>query len=432
MGEKIGVLDFGSGTVKALIAEIEDDFVNILGFGEEKAKGIERGVAVKISAARKAIKNAIKLAESSAGESVSSYYVLVSHPQIKSSNEKTALEISSTPVDIEEYHLEKLKEEIKKSAQESGYEIIHVIPRYFILDGDKYYEPLGLVASKIEAEYHIVKLPTIAYRNVEKSINALRYKVNRILFPAYSASLAVLDEDDLESNILLLDLGHTTTGYLLYKEGSPYISGVIDRGGKNITEDLAQVFFIPLSEAERIKIENGYALAELVPEDEEVAVQDKEGNTISVKSRDIAYIVEDNLRNIVSDVLEALYKKGVDIENEIDEIVLVGGGAQTKGIKELFEELLPYKVRIGKPRDIATFHEKILSPSYAPLLGAVELIRLNREYEEKENPFILPKEEDKEIFPEELGFVAPKEAEKEPKGLFGKIVAFFKNIFSED
>ena len=430
MGEKVGVIDIGSATVKVLIAEVDEDFVNILGFGEEKAKGIDKGVIVKISAARKAIKSAVKLAESAAGESLNSYYLMVSHPQLKAENTKVSLEISQTPVDIEPYHIEKLKEEVKKIAQEEGYEIIHVIPRYFILDGDKYYEPVGLIASKIEAEYHVIKLPLIASRNIEKTVNSLQYKANRLFFPAYTASHSVLDEEDLENNILLLDLGHTTTGYVFFQEGSPLISGVIPKGGKGITEDLAAAFYIPLSEAERLKVENGYALASLVPEEEEIAVQDKEGNTITVKARDVAFVIEENLRGIVSDILETLYSKGVDIERDIDEVVLVGGGSQLKGIKEFFEELLPFRVRIGKPKDITVFNEKILSGAYAPVLGAVEFLKKTGKITPVEtNPFSLPPEGKEELPPEADGF---SEAEEKKRGFFGKIVAFFKNIFSEE
>jgi len=430
MGEKVGVIDIGSGTVKVLIAEVDEDFVNILGFGEEKAKGIEKGVVVKVSAARRAIKNAIKLAESAAGEGLGSYYLMISHPQIKAENDKVSLEISQTPVDIETYHIERLKEEVKKIAQEEGFEIIHVIPRYFVLDGDKYYEPVGLIASKIEAEYHVIKLPLIASRNIEKTVNSLQYKANRIFFPAYTASHSVLDEEDLENNILLVDLGCTTTGYVFFKEGSPFFSGVIPKGGRNITEDLAAAFYIPISEAERLKVENGYALASLVPEEEEIAVQDKEGNTITVKAKDVAYVVEENLRSTVSDILEALYSKGVDIERDIDEVVLVGGGSQLKGIKEFFEELLPFRVRIGKPKDITVFNERILSGAYAPVLGAVEFLRKTGKLSLAENnPFALPPEEKEELPPEADGF---SEEREKKKGFFGKIVAFFKNIFSED
>ena len=432
----LGVVDIGSHKIKVALFSIDESGTpEILSIGEEVSKGIEKGSILKPSSAKKLIRKAIKIAEEGAGTEAESYYILISHPSLKSSNEKAFLDFKGELVEIDREHLDELRRQVEETAKEPTFKIIHIIPRYYILDGEKHYEPEDLVASRIEAEYHVVKLPLATAKNTERLLTSLKLLVNGNLFGAYTASLAVLDEEDLESNILLVDLGHTTTSYVFFKDGAPLYSGVVDIGGKDITEEIAKFFRISLAEAERIKHDYVTALRELVSEEEEIVARDKEGNEVSVKLSDLAAITEQVLSEIFGYILEELYRKGVKLEEEIEEIVLVGGGAHLKGIKD-FVKSLGFPVRLGIPKNISSIHDKAMDPQFAPLVGVAAYLSQQDEIpSESDLPFGSAlgdffKEKDAGV---DLGdLLETEEVEKKPKGFFGRIAAFFKNIFSGD
>ncbi len=424
----VGVIDIGSYSAKVVIASVEEEgFPEVLGIGEEKIKGIERGNVVKASTARRFIKKALKLAEETAGEIPEKLYIIFSHPAIKGENEKVSTDFGGELVDISEEHLEDLKKKVLEQTEEKGFKVIHVIPRYFLLDGEKYYEPLDMTASKIEAEYHVVKIPKVPSRNMEKLITSLKYIPADKFFGAYAASKAVFDEEELEKPTVLIDLGHTTTSYVYFEEGSPKFSGVLDIGGRDITEEISRTFKIPLHEAERLKHDYAVASRELVETDEEILAKDKEGNDVTVKLSELAAIAERYTEEVFGRVFEELYKKGVTLE-EIEEVVLIGGGAYLGGIKE-FLKGLGFTARIGIPQNISSLMDKAMEPKYAALLGALQLVGNDSETEGFFEEFLPPKESAVNI--PELEGLTEKRSEKK-KGILSRFFGFFKNIFSED
>ena len=429
----VGIVDIGSSTIKVLIANLENNDFEVLAFNEEKSKGIEFGNVIRASLARKVLKDAIKTAESMAGIEPEGYYIAVSNPNLKSFNEKVEMQIAENPEEITEEHLKQLKNELLTKAQNQGYEIIHTIPRYFILDGEKYIEPLDLIASKIEAEYHVIEIPETVKRNLEKILTQIGFKPLGVVFSSLVAKEVILDEEEEENNILLLDLGGSTTGYVFLKEGTPYVSGVIRKGGKALTETIMANYLLPFSEAERIKVE--YGLLPLISGDvpEEITVKSKEGKEVSVNTKFVAELLEKQIEEILASVLEELYKRNVNIDYEIQEIVLVGGGALLPGLKEMLNYSLNLPVRVGLP-GLFTENEKLNSPLYVPLLGGAKYISQIWDIREP-SLFHLDVGKEEPTIESDLGVEnLPEKSNQNSKegGILRRFFRAIKNIFSED
>jgi len=426
----LGVVDIGSHKIKVAIFSIDESGLpEILSIGEEESKGVERGSIVKPSSAKKQIKRAVKMAEDGAATPAETYYILISHPGLKSSNEKVFLDFKGELVEIDSKHLEELRRQVEETASEPQYKIIHIIPRYYILDGEKHYEPEDLVASKIEAEYHVIKLPLTVVKNSERLLMGIKLIPGDNLFGAYTASLAIFDEDDLENNILLIDLGHTTSSYIYFKDGAPLYSGVVNVGGKDLTEEIAQAFHIPYSEAEKVKHEYAVALRDLVNEDEEIVAKDKEGNEIIIKRIELAMLTEQIMSEVFGYILEELYRKGINLESEIDEIVLIGGGAHLEGIKD-FVKSLGFPVRLGVAKNISSVHDKAMDPQFAQVVGVAAYLAQQKELPGGESlPFGTAIEE---LFSSKEDEIEDMGEDDKSKGFFGRIFAKFKSIFLGD
>jgi len=457
MGETVGVLDIGSGFVKFLANFIDEDNTRTdpLVIEKRESKGIEEGVIVRASAARNVIRELLESAREQHGAEFGKLYVLISHPKVKYSNTSVKLQIAPSEegeyTEVREEHLKQLKEMVKREAQESEYEIIHIVPKYFLLDGEKYYEPVGLHASTVEGVYHIIKLKKQVYLNIKNLIRSLNYEADRIMLPVFTASYDILTEEDAKKRILLIDFGHTTTGFSYFVDGSPQITGVIPGGIKNAMDILAAGYKIPFSQAQKFIVDEGYNYGYTAEgEEEQVTVEMEEGSVIAIPKREIANILKGVTAELFAQIVERLYEEEkIDITHDVDEIILIGGGARLPRFKELIEELIaeleiPCFVRIGKGKYLSyyeydtEFSQKgeLTETYFAPLRGAVELIRRGRESWQEEdsgtNNLLLLKEKKDEPAYEEATAVEPLEEKPKRFKLWDKIMKFFKNFISED
>ena len=64
--EIITSIDIGTTKIAVIIAEKNNNSLNILGFGEEKSKGLDKGVVVNIKSTVSSLKNALYMAEKQA------------------------------------------------------------------------------------------------------------------------------------------------------------------------------------------------------------------------------------------------------------------------------------------------------------------------------------------------------------------------------
>ena len=59
-------IDIGTTKIAVIIAEKNNNSLNILGFGEEESKGLDKGVVVNIKRTVESLKNALDMAEKQA------------------------------------------------------------------------------------------------------------------------------------------------------------------------------------------------------------------------------------------------------------------------------------------------------------------------------------------------------------------------------
>ena len=72
----------------------------------------------------------------------------------------------------------------------------------------------------------------------------------------------MLTSEQKELGALVIDLGGGTTEYVVYSEGVIRHSGVLAIGGDHVSNDLAYGLKVPLSRAEKLKLEHGSAIAD--------------------------------------------------------------------------------------------------------------------------------------------------------------------------
>ncbi len=368
----VASVDIGTSKIVALIGEVDSyGDVHIIGVGTARSKGIDKGSVTRLDVSAKAVASAVREAEEMSGQKIGSVIINVSGPKIKSQNEKVTIPISPAPIEVERSHIVRLIDNCLSKGKEEGYEIIHSIPRKYTLDDQEGIEdPVGLIGSKLTAQVHIVKSATTLSLNLSKAITASGLKPSYKVASPLASAKAVLREEEMEDGVLVLDIGAGLTDFVLYLDGYPALTGSIPLGGNNITKDLSHYMKVDQEEAERIKRENGVALVDAVKEGEMLKIKPRgEEREVSVERVKLAEVIQIRLEEIFEKIDEHIRNLGFKLDSANAGVVITGGTANLKGIKEFAERFTDLPARIGVPRELTGLKDKIEDPSYSTAVG---------------------------------------------------------------
>ena len=141
--------------------------------------------------------------------------------------------------------------------------VIHAIRQHFFVDGqDGISNPVGMLGSRLEVEVHVVHGNTNRLQNPIRLVKGLQLQVNAVVFNGLAASLALLSNEQKELGALVIDIGGGTTDYVVYVGGVIKHTGVLAIGGDHVSNDLAYGLKVPLSRAEKLKLEHGSAIVD--------------------------------------------------------------------------------------------------------------------------------------------------------------------------
>lgn len=364
-------LDIGSTKVCMLVGDLaERSAVRILGVGIEPSKGIIKGTVVDVTSATDVVRLARRQAERTSGFEIGRTFVSVAGKHIASLNSRgvTGFDSSHGVVGIDD--IERALQAARAVAMPQNREVMHVIPRSFMVDGQEgIRNPLGLHAYRLEVEAHIITAASSAIRNLEKCVNDAGLGVERFVLNSLASSEAVLTEAERESGVVLIDIGSGTSDIAVYIEGTVYHTAVIEVGGTHITSDIAMVLHLPPEEAERIKVDEGNADPDTVDPDSIVHVRPfGDQMPTQVLRHDLAEIIEARVDEIFTLVTQELKRSGYDGLLPAG-VVLTGGTAQLKNIRNSATRVMRLPVRVAQPEEITGLVDKIKGPDYATALG---------------------------------------------------------------
>ncbi|MBO5956960.1 MAG: cell division protein FtsA [Bacteroidales bacterium] len=368
-------LDIGTTKIACIVGEkMPNGKIEIRGYGKTESTGVKRGMVFNIEETVDAIKRAVAQASEQSKVDIKSVNVGIAGHHIKSLQHRGVLIRENADVEISDQELDKLKQDMYKIGISPGEEIINVIPQEYIIDDEPgIRQPKGMLGNKIEANFHVIVGQTSAVKNIVKCIEHAGLEMeNMILEPIASAS-AVLGSDEKEAGVAIVDIGGGTTDIAVFYDEIIYHTAVIPFGGNIITEDIRQGCSIIKKHAEEIKVKFGSAVASENSEDEVVSIP-------GIRGRDPKEISFKNLAGIIQARLEEIFDlvnfeiQKVNSEHKlIAGIVLTGGGAMMKHIRQLAEFKTGLEVRLGYPNEYLANEtaDDLVSPLYSTGIGLV-------------------------------------------------------------
>ncbi|HLS30328.1 MAG TPA: cell division protein FtsA, partial [Flavobacteriaceae bacterium] len=258
------------------------------------------------------------------------------------------------------------------------------------------------------------------------------------LQPLASAN-ATLSKEEKEAGVALIDIGGGTTDLAIFKDGIIRHTAVIPFGGNVITEDIKEGCSIIEKQAELLKIKFGSAWPGENNDNEIVSIpglRGREPKEITLKN--LSQIIHYRVVEIIEDVFLEIKNYGYEEQKKklIGGIVVTGGGAQLKHIKQLIEYITGMDTRIGYPNEyLAGDNSKeIKEPLFATAVGLVlnslEILKKEKLEASQEKPVVdVPNTEEQEIDLKEEKEVEEKEIEPEAK--MDSTADYRRNIFDK-
>ncbi|HUD09980.1 MAG TPA: cell division protein FtsA [Patescibacteria group bacterium] len=383
-GKIVVGIDIGTSKIVTLIAKVDED-VNVLGVSESMANGIRKGQIVDIDEAVLSINNSLEAAERMAGYSASHIVASIGGSHIESQNSRGVVAVAHPEGEITPNDLTRVIDAARAVSLPSSREIIHVLPRSYIVDGQEgIKDPIGMTGVRLEVDTHIISANSTSIKNMEKAFSEVGVDLDAVVFSGYASSLAVLSDTEKELGVVLVDIGAGTTDLSIYIDGSVAYSSVIPIGARHITNDLAIGLRISLESAEKIKLflsnptKKQFKLeeeeAEEKPEKSSSDEIDLSGLALAEELRKVSKktlvdgIIRPRLNELFTMIGIEIKKSGFGGQTPSG-VVITGGGAKTVGITDAAKRTLAMPVRVAIPTNVKGIIDEIGEPSFATVIG---------------------------------------------------------------
>ncbi len=364
-------IDLGSSKVCTLVGEVDDEGkTSVIGVGLAPARGVRKGAVVNVAEATAAIVNSVNKAEHTSGYKIERAYVSLSGTHIASLNSRGVVGISRRERGISAEDVERVIEAARAVAVPHNQEVVHVIPRDYIVDGQSgVRDPIGMHGFRLEVETHIITASSTAIQNLVQCVEGAGVAVDELVAAGIAAGGAVLSETEREMGVVLADIGAGTTDISIFIDGTVWHTVVLGVGGEYVTGDIAIGLRLPPSVAEQIKIQHGHCRAKQVSPDERITVAPHGEEVPQVIPRwKLAEIIEARVEEILLMVQQEIKRSGYDGLLPAG-VVLCGGTAELPGISELGRDILGLPVRIGNPRALHGLVDMVSKPAHAVGVG---------------------------------------------------------------
>jgi cell division protein FtsA len=371
-------LDIGTTKIVAMIGKKNEyGKLEILGVGKSKSLGVARGVVNNITQTIQSIQQAIQEAENNSGYKIKDVVVGIAGQHIRSIQHTDYISRSNPQEVIGGDDIQLLIDQVNKLAMLPGEEIIHVLPQEFKIDGQsEIKEPIGMYGGRLESSFHVVVGQASSIRNVGRCIQSSGIELSGLTLEPLASSDAVLSQEEKEAGVALIDIGGGTTDLAIFKDGIIRHTAVIPFGGNVISDDIKEGCSIIEKQAELLKVKFGSAWPGENRDNEIVSIpglRGREPKEISLKN--LSKIIHARVVEIVEQVFTEIKAYGHEDPRKklIAGIVLTGGGAQLKHIKQLVEYITGMDTRIGYPNEhlAGDSDEEFSSPLYATAVGLV-------------------------------------------------------------
>jgi cell division protein FtsA len=371
LSRTILAIDIGSTKICAIIAQINNDnSISITGAGTTKAQGLKKGSITNIELASRSIRTAVNDAKRVSGSEVSSAIVSISGAYTKSVNSNGIVNIQSKEVSFKEIE-RVMHASLYNASIPNEFEVLHALPYNFKVDDQDFIEdPLGMNASRLEVETHIITTQKSNLNNLRKAVRGAGVEVDNIVLNSYASAIATINEDEKELGIAVIDMGGNTSNIAIFSGNSIRYNEFLGVGSNHVTSDLSMALHTPLNIADNVKLTYGSLLT---PSNDliELPIIGDEHSTHEVSLEVVHNVIFARVEETLMILAQFIEKSGLKDQLGAG-IVLTGGFSKMEGIRDLaIATFGSVPVRLARPIEMDGLFDNLREPEYASAVGLI-------------------------------------------------------------
>jgi len=377
-------IEVGTSKVCAVVGEAgREGTMRILGVGLAPSKGVRKGEIVDLALATECVHDALSDAETNSDAEIGSVSVAVSGSHVRSFNSRGAILIPADRFEIDEEDVHEVAVKAREINIPTENHFLHSIIQHYFVDGQEgVLNPVGMMGRKLEADFHIIHGVKTRLQNTLRCIRENGIEIDEIVVNSLASAQAVLDQHQKDLGAVVIDMGGGVTDYIVYENGVVRHSGVLAVGGDHISNDISLGLRIPLTRAEKLKIEEGSTrLGAGTP-----------GEMIVLKN-DAGFSGKEVEREMLNTIIHARVRENFElikkqIEAEIPPhklgagVMLTGGCSLLRGIKDVAESVFDLPVHLARDADVAGPKSVLNNPQYSTAIGLIKFAQALRAEEE--------------------------------------------------
>ena len=438
-GPKIAVgLDIGTTKVVAFAGQREPDGkIRVLGYGKHSSLGVQRGQVINVIKTADAIRHAIRQAEDRAGIDIDTVMVGIAGQHICNRQVTGEIKLRNSESEITNKDVRMLIDDMFKVVVNPGEQIIDAIHQEYTVDNvSGLDDPVGVIGTQLSSVFNIITGNSQHIRNIARCVKRCGLNMDGLMLEPVAAADVVLDPREREAGVALVDIGGGTTDVAVFINGILRHTAVIPIAGDVITDDIKTVFRgMVKDDAETLKLTHGSCVPNRGNENHIISIPGiRDRSPIEISEVQLAEVIAARMKEIIDRVMEEL--KSINLNRLGCGLVLTGGGAKLKHLKEFAEFHTGLSIRVGNPEEkiIIGKESEYYHPMYATGLG---LLAMGIERDEVLRPIVeevLPKSTaDKvEKIKKEPKPKKEKDTEKESYRQWIKIQEMLNSIIVED
>lgn len=432
-------LDIGTTSVKVVVAEYIDSQMNIIGVGNAKSEGINRGIIVDIDKMVQAIQRAVRQAEEKAGIQIKGVSVGLPANLLEVENCQGMIAVNGDSKEITDEDVRNVASAALVRSIPPERQIVSILPQDFTVDGfEGIKDPRGMIGVRLEMYGLLFTGPKTIVHNIRKCVENTGLVVNELVITPLALTETILSDGEKDFGTIVIDMGGGQTTTAVMHDKQLKFTSLDQEGGEFVTKDISIVLNTSFNNAEALKINYGDAYPERTSANEEFPV-DVIGQSEPVK------VDERYLSEVISARMEQIFNKAKEALDQIEAlelpggIVLTGGAASLPGVVDLAQEIFGVNVKLYVPNQMGlrnpVFTNVISIVDYSANLSEVyqlakiavtgETVVAHHTTVEQE---VTSYDNDSYDVPEETVYDEP-EQKKSDEDVTTKIKGFFSKIF---
>ncbi len=353
IGDVIVGIDIGTSKVSSVIAEINNfNQLEIIAIAECKCFGMKKTKITDEDEIASAIGKTISEVEAQGNIKINSAYVtipgkyvqIVQNSIVKEARDKfagiTSKDINSAMLQLRDIDLPDDKV------------VIDLIKNQFILDNGRTVEdPVGALSSTVTVTGQVILADKDYVRQLTNIFKKANIEIDGIIPNVLAERTLILDVNEMNDNVMILDIGAGNTDIGVFNGSNFVYANTIPLGGDNITNDIAQVFYISEEEADRLKKQYALALKSFIDNDTDIMLTTYKGDERNkvIKSSELIEVIEARIEEIFSLVNKQITSLG--IKSNINNVILTGQGITCISKSDVAGKIvlnIPVKIATGR------------------------------------------------------------------------------------